>query len=201
MQLLTTTQSLVLMAITWKVRLDRKRGGRGLVTVTAASIAEFLSEKFKADASSRAASNALRALTEFGYITRHESVREGFKTVYAYGLPGSSESVPVVFLEREPVTSEESAESSTTPVRSSAVSSTTPISKCLTTKSPISDVATERTEPSTARPPSATYRSSGLRSEVPIGTRSLAEIASMLNGGELPPIVRDADGFIVRPNP
>lgn len=191
MQLLTSTQSLVLQAITWKVRLQRKRGNSGLVTVTSHLLAEFLTEKFKADVSPRAVSNALKALHEFGYLIKRESQREGFKVVFAYGLPESLEAVPVVFFEKSAMTSEVDAVSSTTSAMSSAEYSVTPSNKVQDYKKSISQV------------PTANYTSSGLSSKVvaPQGVRSLAEIARLCDEkGQLPslPVRRCKDGYLVK---
>ena len=122
MELLTSTQSLVLQSVTWRVRVERKRGGQ-LVTLTAASVSEFIADKFKASVAPKAAHNALRALVDAGRLTRREFSRSGFKTVFAYGLPTTSAEVPVVFLEKPAMTSADDATTSASTQTPSAMPS------------------------------------------------------------------------------
>ncbi len=95
---LSSTQALVLQTVTWKVRVERKKGNE-VVTLTAQLVSDFILEKFRAGVSPKASQNALRSLTELSFLTRHEFQRDGFKTMYAYGLGTCSAEVPVVFLE------------------------------------------------------------------------------------------------------
>ena len=201
MQLLTSTQSLVLQAITWKVRLERKRGGE-LVSITAQTVSDFITERFKASVAPKAAHNALKFLVEEGYLTRREFSRSGFKKTFAYGLPLTSEEVPVVFMEKPPLTPQPAPLTSPETPRAVSNDQSVTTSSSNNLKNPISIDRVERTEPSTAHSPPANYRSTGLHSKPTwaSGARSLAEILELTGGGELPEICRCKDGFLIRPD-
>ena len=97
---LSSTQALVLMCVTWFLRINRKKG-QNYTTITALQVSEWLMEKFGADVQQKAAQNALRFLTVHGRLIRMEHKVSGWKTIYRYSLPTEDAEVPVVFLDRD----------------------------------------------------------------------------------------------------
>lgn len=97
---LSSTQALVLMCVTWFLRINRKKG-QNCTTITALQVSEWLMEKFGADVQQKAAQNALRFLTVHGRLIRMDHKVSGWKTIYRYSLPTEDAEVPVVFLDRK----------------------------------------------------------------------------------------------------
>ena len=214
---LTSTQALVLQVVTWKVRIERKKGNE-VASLTAQIVSDFIREKFMADVSAKASQNSLRSLTEIGLITRHEYQREGFKTVFSYGLATGTAEVPVVFLERQAETSASLPSSSMTTQRTSP----SPLYNSLTNKKELTkgDVDNElRSSGTTLAPPPIThhpsqpyvppagskaYRSSGM-STTPTkieGVKSLnslqaiEELTLRIGAGTIPVPGANPDGYI-----
>ena len=178
--MLTASQALALMTVTWFVRLNRKKGN-DWASLTATQVSEFLAEKFDADVGPKAAQNALRSLTVQGYLRREDHKVSGFSTVYRYSLVRKDAEVPVVFLDREAQVLER-------------VPNSPPLSNSLKNQNDLRETPRVM-EPSRAPAPAASdYRSTGMSSSltriegIP-SSRSLSQIKELcerLGNGELP---------------
>ena len=96
---ISSTQALVLMCVTWFIRINRKKG-KDYTTITAQQVSDWIAEKFGADVQSKAAQNALRSLTTQGRLMRQDEKVCGWKVIYRYSLPSEDAEVPVVFFDQ-----------------------------------------------------------------------------------------------------
>lgn len=218
---LTSTQAIVLQVVTWKVRIERKKGNE-VASITSQDVSDFIGDKFSADVSVKACQNSLRVLTETGRITRHEHKQSGFKSIFAYGLPGDVPEVPVVFLEQTSRDTPGSSDSLQRPSASSQRTSASPLYNSSNKNKNLSkgDVDNElRSSGTTLAPPPIThhpsqpyvppagskaYRSSGMRTEPTKieGVKSLnslqaiEELTKRIGAGTIPVPSANPDGYI-----
>lgn len=196
---MTPVEALALSCIKYWIKVvEHKNGscgeidsdGRPWTRVSATECAEWIEQFYECPVSPRQCQNALRKLGRTGRITREQRNLHRWSQAYSYSLPDWQHATSVGSVSASPIVPAE-----VTPVVPTRPAPMVP-------DRPFKANTSSSTSTKSSSKPVENYVSSGLSSrlETAHASRSLSDIAKLCAQGELAPIVRDADGFIVPPN-